>query len=154
MDILALIISIAIAQAAGIIGSIFTVKSIATWYAELSKPSWNPPGWVFAPVWTVLYTLMGIAAYLVWQKSGTEQMSLAFAVYGIHLILNTLWSIIFFGVQKPGLAFAEILILLVFVLWTAVLFFMIHPVAGLLLIPYLLWVSFASVLNYTLWRLN
>lgn len=106
------------------------------------------------PVWITLYTLMGIAAYLVWQQRSLPEARLALWVYGIHLVFNALWSILFFGLKNPALAFGEILILLALIVVTTALFWRIHPAAGLLLIPYLAWVSFATYLNYTIWRLN
>jgi translocator protein len=147
-------VSIAIAQAAGIIGSVFTVGSIDTWYAALAKPEWNPPGWVFGPVWIILYTLMGIAAYLVWQHRKTRLAKIALSVYGIQLVLNAVWSILFFGLKNPGLAFAEILLLVAFIAATIILFWRVLKWAGILLLPYLAWVFFAAYLNYTIWQLN
>jgi len=154
MKIIPLIISIAIAQGAGIIGSIFTVASVKTWYLDIVRPEWNPPSWIFGPVWITLYTLMGIAAYLIWQVREVEGAKLALVVYGIQLALNALWSVLFFGLKNPGLAFAEILILLVFIIATTILFWKINTWAGVLLVPYLAWASFATFLNYTIWQLN
>jgi tryptophan-rich sensory protein len=154
MKFITTIISILIAEGAGIIGSVFTAGSVKSWYLTLAKPSWNPPSWVFGPVWTTLYALMGIAAALVWKQRDLPQAKLALWVYGIQLALNMLWSILFFGLKNPGLAFAEIIILLIFILITTVLFWQINPWAGALMIPYIAWVSFASYLNYTIWQLN
>jgi len=154
MNYIYAIISIVIAQAAGIIGSVFTVSSVRGWYTTLVKPALNPPSWVFGPVWTTLYTLMGIASYLVWRKIGPPGAKLALTMYGVQLGLNALWSIIFFGLKQPGLAFAEIIVLLIFIIITTVLFWRISHVAGALMIPYIVWVSFASYLNFALWRLN
>lgn len=148
------IISIIIAQAAGIIGSVFTFASVKGWYTTLAKPAWNPPSWIFGPVWTTLYFLMGIASYLVWRKIDGSGAKLALTIYGTQLGLNVLWSILFFGLKQPGLAFAEIIVLLICIIITTVLFWRISPLAGALMIPYILWVSFASYLNFTLWRLN
>lgn len=154
MQILAALISIAIAQSAGLIGSVFTASSVNTWFDTLVKPSFNPPSWLFGPVWITLYTMMGLAAYLVWQQRDVPGAKLALGVYGVHLALNALWSILFFGLKNPGWAFAEILVLLGFILLTTYLFWKISPVAGVLMIPYIAWVSFASVLNYSIWQLN
>jgi translocator protein len=154
MKLVPLIFSIGIAQGAGVIGSFFTVSGVATWYTTIVTPEWNPPSWVFGPVWIGLYTLMGIAAFLVWQKRGLPGAKLALLVYGVHLVLNALWSVLFFGLHNPALAFAEILILLVFIVGTIILFWRIHTWAGALLLPYLAWVSFAAFLNYTIWQLN
>lgn len=143
------------AQCAGIIGSFFTAPSISTWYATLAKPEWNPPSWIFGPVWTLLYTLIGVAAYLVWNKRKIDgRVNFALGVYVAHLVLNACWSVIFFGMQNPKLAFFEILILDIFIIGTLVLFYRIHKMAGLLLIPYLFWAFFATYLTYTIWMLN
>ncbi len=161
MNYILAIIAILTAQAAGIIGSVFTASSVKGWYATLIKPAWNPPSWLFGPVWTTLYTLMGIASYLIWSSyakaadgQAKGQIKLALIIYGIQLGLNALWSILFFGLKKPGLAFAEIIVLLIFIAITTVLFWRIRPLAGALMIPYIAWVSFASYLNFALWRLN
>lgn len=154
MKFISIIISIVVAQAAGAIGSIFTASSVSTWYNTLTRPSWNPPSWLFGPVWITLYTLMGIAAYLVWTKKDMPGAKIALWVYGIHLVLNSLWSILFFGLRNPGAAFAEIIILLILIIVTTVLFWKIDPRAGALMLPYIAWVSFAMVLNYSIWRLN
>lgn len=149
------IVSILLAQLTGIVGSFFTVTSVKGWYLTINKPSWNPPGWLFGPVWVSLYTLMGIAAYLVWQKRELGQsVRTALAVYGVHLVLNALWSIIFFGLKNPGLALIEILGLLFFIVLTMVMFYKIRPVTLWLLLPYLAWTCFATFLNFTIWRLN
>lgn len=149
------IVSIIIAQLAGILGSFFTVASVNSWYLTINKPNWNPPGWLFGPVWISLYTLMGIAAYLVWQKRDLGQsVKVALIVYGVHLVLNALWSIIFFGLKNPGLALIEILILLFFIVLTMILFYKIRPISFWLLLPYLFWTSFATFLNFTIWNLN
>ena len=122
-----LIASIIICQLAGIIGAVFTTPSISSWYAGLNKPSFNPPNWVFGPVWTLLYFLMGISLYLVWkQKEGVETKT-ALIFFAIQLGLNTLWSIIFFGMRLPSVAFIEILILLLFIVLTIIKFF---PISG------------------------
>jgi tryptophan-rich sensory protein len=152
--LLPLLISILIALLAGFIGSFFTTSSISTWYAFINKPFFSPPNWIFAPVWSFLYILMGISAFLIWQKRDNSKIKPAMIFYGIQLVLNTLWSIIFFGMHNPGLALLEILILWVFISITLIEFYRINKTAGLLFIPYLLWVSFASILNYAIWILN
>lgn len=150
-----LIISILLSQAAGIIGSVFTAPSIPTWYPTLAKPSFNPPNWIFAPAWLTLYTLMGIAFYRVWTSGvGKKQIKMATIVFIAQLALNAAWSIIFFGAHNLSLAFLGIIVLLAFIVWTMRLFGRIDKIAAYLLIPYLAWVGFASVLNYSLWRLN
>jgi len=149
-----LLISILIALSAGFIGSFFTTPSISTWYAFINKPSFSPPNWLFAPVWTLLYILMGIAAFLIWQKRDNQKTKQALRFYGTQLILNALWSIIFFGMHNPGLAFLEIIFLWIFIFLTLIKFYKINKTAGLLFVPYLAWISFALILNYAVWMLN
>ncbi|MCR4313680.1 MAG: tryptophan-rich sensory protein [Candidatus Uhrbacteria bacterium] len=151
---LTLILSIALAQAAGLIGSFFTVSSVGTWYATLTLPSFAPPSWVFGPAWITLYTLMGIAAYLVWRERRQKIARTALAVYGVHLVFNALWSVIFFGLRNPGLAFVEIILLLILIVFTTILFWRIDRRAGWLMMPYILWTSFAAYLNFSIWILN
>jgi len=150
-----LIISLLIPQLAGIIGSIFTVSSIREWYSLLEKPSFNPPNWIFGPAWTILYLLMGISIYLVWQrvKENKNNKKVMF-IFWIHLFLNTIWSIIFFGFQNVGLAFINIVVIWFFIVLLMILFWKIDRRATYLLIPYLLWVSFASILNLSILLLN
>ena len=149
-----LIISIIGCEAAGLIGGIFTAKSVKSWFLTINKPSFNPPSWIFGPVWTALYFLMGISVYIIWRKSDTQNVKMALAVFIVQLLLNTLWSFIFFGNQNPQLAFFEILLLWVFILACIIVFFPISQTASYLLVPYILWVSFAAVLNYSIWKLN
>ena len=148
-----LIVAILICQFAGILGSVFTTPSIPTWYASINKPDFTPPSWLFAPAWITLYTLMGISIYLVWEK-GFKKNKIAVYVFSTQLILNSIWSILFFGLQNPFFAFIEIIILWIAILATIVLFYRIRRSAGLILIPYIAWVSFASLLNYSIWILN
>jgi translocator protein len=124
------------------------------WYAALEQPSWAPPDWVFGPVWTALYFSMGLAAWLVWRRRGLDAPWGAHGIYAVQLVLNGMWSWIFFGLQRPGLAFAEILVLWLAIVATVVAFGRVRPLAGGLLLPYLAWVSFAAALNGTIWRLN
>lgn len=124
------------------------------WYAGLVKPSWNPPDWVFGPVWTLLYAMMAVAAWLVWREGGWKVQKRALGLYVVQWALNALWTPLFFGLHRPGLAFAEILVLDLAVLATVLAFWRIRRTAGLLLVPYALWVAFATVLNFTIWRLN
>ncbi len=150
-----LLIAIGISELAGIIGSIFTTPSISGWYANLTRPEIAPPNWIFAPVWTTLFALMGIAAFLVWKRGlGEKKVKIALGIFLGQLILNTLWSIIFFGLQSPGGAFVEIIFLWFAILATIFTFAKISRVAAWLLIPYILWVSFAAYLNYAIWVLN
>ena len=152
---LKLIAAIIVCQLAGIIGSLFTSPSIPGWYASLIKPSFNPPNWIFGPVWTTLYLLMGIALFLVWEKSKKDKCAkIAIIIFAIQLVLNTFWSILFFGMQSPAFAFGEIIILWAAIAATIFAFYRISVPAAALLIPYILWVSFAAVLNFFIWRLN
>jgi tryptophan-rich sensory protein len=154
-EIISLIVAIITCQAAGIVGSIFTASKIPTWYKGLIKPALNPPSWVFGPVWTTLYLLMGIALYIIWKKGlSTEGVKFALTIFAVQLILNALWSIVFFNMENLGLALINIVLMWLSILWTIVLFYRLSPTAGLLLIPYILWVSFASYLNYAIWTLN
>lgn len=153
-DIFKLIIAIVICEAAGAIGSLFTTPSIATWYKSLAKPMLNPPNWIFAPVWTTLFVLMGVAVFLIWKKGLKERKTkIALAIFAVQLILNVFWSIIFFGLHNPGAAFIEIIFLWLAILLTIIYFFKISKSAAYLLFPYILWVTFASYLNYSIWQL-
>jgi tryptophan-rich sensory protein len=138
--------------AAGI-GGAASVKA-STFYAQLVRPEWAPPSWVFGPVWTVLYALMGIAAWLVWRVAGFRAAKTALTLFLVQLALNALWSWLFFGWHRGVLAFADIVLLWALILATIVAFWRIKPLAGVLLVPYLLWVSFAIALNYSVWQLN
>jgi benzodiazapine receptor len=154
-NVIKLIVSILVCQVAGGIGALFTTSSIPTWYATLNKPSFTPPSWIFGPVWTVLYLMMGIAAFLVWRKGLNDpQVKTALIIFVVQLALNALWSFLFFGLRSPLAGLVDIVLLWVFIMLTIVLFIRISTIAGLLLIPYLLWVSFATVLNFAIWRLN
>lgn len=150
-----LVIAILICEGVGILGSFFTFSSIPTWYSTLNKPVFSPPNFIFGPVWTILYALMGIAAYLVWQKGIKKKIvKSAITLFGIHLFFNFLWSVIFFGLKSPYYAFLEIIILWLLIITIVFRFWRIDRRAAYLLAPYLLWVSFASFLNYTIWQLN
>jgi len=124
------------------------------WYAQLRKPAWNPPGWIFGPVWTALYTMMAVAAWLVWRRGGFAVQRVPLGLFLLQLLFNALWSPLFFGLHNPALAFAEIVLLWLALLATIVAFGKVQRGAGILLLPYLAWVSFAAVLNFTLWQLN
>ncbi len=150
-DVLALVVCILICFAAAAIGGIWTSRSVGTWYKEIEKPSWNPPSWVFGPVWTALYLMMGISLWLVWRERAP---ALPLGLFAVQLVLNAAWSGLFFGLRLPGAAFAEIALLWLAIVGTVLTFRPIAPVAAYLLLPYLGWVSFAAVLNFTIWRLN
>ncbi|TXH75093.1 MAG: tryptophan-rich sensory protein [Lysobacteraceae bacterium] len=124
------------------------------WYLALNKPSWHPPTWVFGPVWSTLYVMMAVSAWSVWRRGGFARQSLPLAMFLVQLVLNAAWSPLFFGLQHPGVALIEILVLWLAILATLVIFRRVHRPAAWLLVPYLAWVSFAAVLNGTLWRLN
>ncbi|WP_316793935.1 TspO/MBR family protein [Pedobacter frigoris] len=152
---LAFIINIAIPLGIGYVGSIFTAESVKTWYKTLNKPSFNPPDSLFAPVWTTLFVLIGISAYLVWQKRAQiKNFPRTVAIYLIQLILNLMWSFIFFYAKQIDLALFEIIIFLIMIIINARIFYKIDKVAGLLFIPYILWVSFATLLTYNIFILN
>jgi len=150
-----LIAAIAICQLAGIVGSLFTISQIPSWYAGLLKPSFNPPNWLFGPVWLTLYTLMGISLYLVWLKGfRTKQAKAALYLFITQLVLNSLWSIIFFGWHMTGYALVEIVLLWLAILAVIIRFYKISKPAAYLLVPYILWVSFAMFLNLNIFLLN
>ncbi|QNR82990.1 tryptophan-rich sensory protein [Pedobacter riviphilus] len=152
---LAFIINIAITLGVGALGGWATAQSVKTWYPTLNKPSFNPPNWLFAPVWTTLYILIGIAAYLVWiRRDKIVHFPRTVAIYLIQLILNLGWSFIFFYLHEIGFALAEIILLLVIIIINASIFYKINKWAGLIFIPYILWVTFASFLTYNIFILN
>jgi translocator protein len=155
LDILILIVCIAICEGAGVIGSFFTTGKIPTWYATLKKPALRPPNWLFAPVWTVLYLLMGIAAYLVWQEGlDKPDVQTALVIFGIQLLLNVLWSVVFFGMESPSGGLVVIAALWVEILFSIIRFVPLSLAAGLLLLPYIAWVTVAAALNLSIYRLN
>lgn len=149
-------IMVAICLAVGYLSGIVTRDSITTWYTTIEKPSFNPPNWIFAPVWTTLYILMGIGAGLVWHKvkKKKEEVSTALLFFFIQLGLNATWSLLFFGLKNPLLALIEIIILLLMIYETFIKFSKLNKFAGYTFIPYLLWVSFAMILNGAIWWLN
>ena len=170
-----LIVAVSISGLAGIIGSAFTMPAIQSgWYAALVKPALNPPGWIFGSVWTTLYLLMGVSVWLIWEEMGSRlhgndsrgirndnkegendrKIKIALVIFDIQLILNVFWSIIFFGLRSPGMAFVEIIFLWLAILGTIVLFAKISRPAAWLLIPYIIWVSFAGYLNFSIWQLS
>jgi tryptophan-rich sensory protein len=150
-----LFISIGITLLVGSLGGFFTSSAVKGWYALANKPSFNPPNWIFAPVWTFLYLLMGISLYLVWKSEAAKKLKqMALTFFTIQLVLNFFWSIIFFYAHQPGWAFVEIIALWGMILLTILWFGKISPTAAWLLVPYICWVSFATVLNYSIWNLN
>ena len=151
MSILSLVLWIVLCQGVGIVSGLFTVRAIPTWYKTLNKPSFNPPNWVFGPVWTILYLMMAVAAWIV---SESPHPVLGISLFLIQLALNFLWSLIFFGAKRLGLAFTEILFLWTAIASTTLSFFAVDSRAGLLMVPYLLWCTFAAVLNGAIAKLN
>lgn len=146
---------VAICELVGALSSIFTITAIPTWYAALVKPSFSPPNWLFGPVWTLLYALMGIAAFLVFKNGWpTWEAKIALGVFAVQLLFNAKWSFLFFGLHNPGLAMLDIMLLWFAILVTMFLFFRISRPAFWLLVPYVLWVSFAMCLNMAIWTLN
>ena len=142
-------------QFAGAIGSVYTASSLENWYLLLEKPAFNPPSWVFFPAWVILYTLMGISFYLVWEKGLQEQeIKMGMLIFGIQLGLNAFWSFLFFGLKSPYYAFVEIVLLWLAIFLTILKFRKISKIASYPLFPYILWVSFAMLLNYYIWILN
>lgn len=150
-DVLGLVVWLLVTYAASAIGAVASVDAGA-FYGQLQQPGWAPPAWLFGPVWTLLYTLMAVAAWLVWRSPGEHRLLLG--LFLAQLILNGLWSWLFFSWQLGGLAFAEILLLWALIAVVLVGFWRVRALAGALLVPYLLWVSFAALLNFTLWRQN
>jgi benzodiazapine receptor len=154
-NVIKLLGSIIACFAAGGIGSLFTFKAIPTWYAHLRKPPYTPPNWAFGPVWTTLYILMGISVFLIWQKGfAVDGVLVAFTLFWFQLVLNALWSIIFFGIRSKLGGVITIIVLWLFILGTMITSFRVSGWAGALLIPYILWVSIALYLNIGLWLLN
>lgn len=162
--VLRLLVSLALPFGAGALGGWATAQGVGDWYLTLEKPPFNPPAWVFGPAWTSLYILMGLAFFLVWDMGASEPeghrgrglsgVRGALALFGLQLCLNALWSFLFFWAQAPGWAFAEIILLWVAIAVTMVLFFRQRRWAGWLMTPYLAWVTFAAVLNFSIWTLN
>ncbi len=152
INIKRLIISLFLPQLAGAIGSLFNGSSSMVWYNNLEKPSFNPPGWIFAPAWILLYLMMGISVYLIWQKlEQNDKSRQALTIFWVHLFFNATWSPVFFGLKMPGLAFLNIIIIWFFIIVLMIDFWPIDRRAACLLAPYFLWVSFASMLNLFIW---
>ena len=149
-----LIGAVALCEAAGGLGAIWTAKGVREWYPTLEKPSFNPPNWLFGPVWSVLYALMGASAWLSWRHGKAGETQTALSLFSIQLALNTLWSFIFFRLRSPRWAFFEIVVLWSAIALTLVAVWKISRLAGILFLPYLLWTGFAMLLNFRIWRLN
>jgi len=152
---LKLLISILLPQIAAGVGAYFTITGTGSWYQTIQKPGWNPPSWLFAPVWTALYITIGIAFYLIWKKEApTGNKRIAMILWGVQLVLNLFWTIIFFNQHQLFWATVEIGLLWFFILATIIAFARINKVAAWLLVPYIAWVSFAGILTWTIWKIN
>jgi tryptophan-rich sensory protein len=153
-DIAKLAVSILLCQLAGFLGSLFTTPAIPTWYQTLHKPFFTPPNWIFSPVWISLFILMGLSLFYVWRRPAHPQFKKALIFFFVQLVLNILWSLAFFGLRSPLLGLIDIVLLWIAILFTILNFFKVSKFAGVLLLPYLLWVSFATLLTFSLWILN
>jgi len=154
-NLLKLVVSLGVVLAAGGIAALATTRATPTWYQTLKKPSFNPPNWLFGPAWTVLYLLMAVAAWFVWKQGiGAAGVKLALAVFLVQLVLNALWSIFFFGLRSPLAGLVDIVALWLAIIATIILFFRVSVPAGVLLLPYIVWVTFAAVLNAAVFHLN
>ena len=153
-SILGLAVALTVSLGTGLVGGLATASSVTTWYTTLAKPAWTPPGWLFGPVWTLLYVLMGIAAWLVWRRAEEGRARCPLLLFALQLLLNAGWSFLFFGLRSPGLALIEILLLWIAIAATLWAFARVRGGAARLLVPYLAWVSFAAALNLAIWRMN
>jgi translocator protein len=153
-DICGLAFWVALSLGVSTIGGAITRTSVSEWYQGLTKPSFTPPDWTFTAVWISLFLLMGVSAWLVWRRTGFAHGAVPLACFAAQLVLNLAWSILFFGVRSVGWALIEIVVLWIVVLMTAIAFYRVSRPAGLLLVPYLLWLFFAIALNASIWRLN
>ena len=154
-DIFRLLASIVVCQSAGLIGFVFTMSAIPTWYASLQKPFFTPPNWLFAPAWAAFYLLMGISAFIIWRRGLSDKPAReALFIFGVQLVINALWSMVFFGLKSPLSGVVVIVVLWVAILYTMYKFYNLSSLAVILLLPYILWVSFAAVLNISIWLLN
>jgi tryptophan-rich sensory protein len=155
MNWLKFVFAIIICQLAGVIGGVFTSKSVDTWYTTLQKPGLTPPGGIIGIVWICLFVLMGISLYIVWEKfPKNKKAKNALILFGVQLALNMLWSVFFFGMKSPFFALIDIVVLWLLILATIFKFYRISKISAYLLVPYILWVSFASYLNFSIWRIN
>lgn len=154
IDVAGLFAFVVICLIAAAVGGAATVGSVRTWYPTLRKPDWNPPARVFGPVWSVLYLMMAFAAWLVWRTRDANDVLPGLALFATQLVLNVLWSLSFFGLRRPGFALADIVVLWFAIVATTIAFWLLDPAGALLLLPYLAWVSFAAMLNLSIYRLN
>lgn len=135
-------------------GSYFTGSSVATWYPTLSKPTWTPPNWAFSPVWTVLYVMMATAGWIVWMRGRSSSAAVALGLFAVQLVLNAAWSWLFFGMRSVAAGLVDIALLWCAILATIIAFWRVSVLAGALMMPYLLWVSYAAALNFVIWKMN
>ena len=153
-QVIGLVVAVVVCYGAALLGNLATMPQIPTWYAGIAKPPWTPPDWLFGPVWSLLYAMMAVAAWLIWRQSDWKTAKSPLLWFAAQLILNSLWSILFFGMQKPAWSMVEVFFLWLAILMTVRAFWPVSRLAAGLLVPYLLWVSFASVLNVAIWQLN
>lgn len=154
-NVVKFIIAVAIPLVVGSLSGFFTVTGVESWYQTINKPAWNPPNWLFGPVWTTLYVMMGVALFIIWKSdTSTELKKIAYTLFAIQLVFNFFWSFIFFNQHLVGWALIEMVIMWVFILLTIFSFAQVDKIAAWLLVPYNSWVSFAIILNYTIWQLN
>lgn len=153
-DVLGLVLFLLLCLAVSGIGGAITATSVDTWYQALEKPPFNPPDWVFAPVWTLIYLLMAVAGWRIWRTPASAARGNALLLFAVQLVLNLVWSLVFFGFQQIGMALVEIATLLAAILANSIVFWRIDRAAGVLFVPYVLWVAYATVLNLSLWVLN
>ena len=146
-----LVVSLAICYGAAAVGAQFTPGE---WYERLAKPTWTPPSWLFAPMWTALYGMMAVSAWLIWRRHGSAGARWSLFLFAVQLSLNSIWSWLFFGLQRPSMAMVDIVVLWIAILGTILAFWRLSRLAATLLVPYLVWVSFAAALNFAIWRLN
>ncbi len=151
---LALVVFVALAFAAAAVGGLSAAGGAGDWYHSLRRPSWSPPDWIFGPVWTVLYATIGVSGWLIWRERGSARVDPALTLWAVQLVLNAAWTWLFFGLHRPGLAFVDIVALVIAIAATIVLFGRVSHLAAVMLIPYLVWVCFAAALNGTIWHLN
>jgi tryptophan-rich sensory protein len=152
--VIGFVVSIVVCYGVAAIGGLATAGAVDSWYREVAKPSWNPPNWIFAPVWSFLYFTMAVSSWLVWKADRFTATRSALAWFGFHLILNAAWSLLFFGMKRFDLAMIEIVLLWISIIVSMILYYRFSKLAALLLVPYCLWVTFASCLNYAIWSLN
>jgi tryptophan-rich sensory protein len=150
---IALAVIVLIVMLAAGLGGLFTGRSVSTWYRTLSRPDWTPPDWLFGPVWTVLYLAMAVAAWMVWRR-GTPAAAAAMAAFAVQLAFNVAWSALFFGLRSPAFAMLDIVLLWLAIAATIACFLRVSIPAGLIMLPYLAWVTFAAALNFAIWRMN